>query len=184
MLRMLAFQPAGAVEIDVLSSAASRGARPPVAQKAKPQVAKSVAAKAVKNAAPAVDADWSTIVSSLQLRGAVRQLADNCALAEFDGSEMKLAVNKLSEHLLTDQLQGRLVDALCKGYGKKLRVQFEVLSDQIDSAASRGADASARQMQAAKDSIQNDPNVRELVDMFDAQVEEESIRPAGKADTE
>ena len=152
-------------------------------KKAVPQVAKSVNAKTVKKSAPAVDADWSTIVGSLQLKGAVRQLADNCALVEFDGSEMKLAVNKLSQHLLTEQLQGRLVDALGKGYGKKVRVQFEVLSDEIDSVASREADASSRQMQAAKDSIENDPNVRKLVDMFDAQVEEESIRPAGKADT-
>ena len=183
MLRMLAFQPAGAVDIDVLPPAASRGAHAAAAKKAVPQVAKSVTANAAKNSAPAVDADWSTIVGSLQLKGAVRQLADNCALVEFDGSEMKLAVNKLSQHLLTEQLQGRLVEALGMGYGKKVRVQFEVLSDEIDSVASREADASSRQMQAAKDSIENDPNVRKLVDMFDAQVEEESIRPAGKADT-
>ena len=47
----------------------------------------------------------------------------------------------------------------------------------IDTVASRQADASAQKMQAAKESIKNDPNVHQLMEMFDATVEADSVKP-------
>ena len=84
----------------------------------------------------------------------------------------------MSEHLLTDQLQKRLVDALQGSFDKNLRVDITVVDSNVETVASRVADKTALEMQAAQNSIENDPNVRDLVDMFGAEVEQESIRPA------
>jgi len=175
LLRMVAFQPAG----NVPAAAPPRGG-PSVAVPVSGSSAgaRSSAPKAkATQPAPSADADWPTIVESLQLKGAARQLADNCALASRTDKEIKLELNRMSEHLLTDQLQKRLVRTLQESFGKSLRVEIVVIDGDVETVASRVADESASQMQAAQNSIENDPNVRDLMDMFGAEVEQESIRP-------
>jgi hypothetical protein len=43
-------------------------------------------------------------------------------------------------------------------------------------------DESAQQLEVAKESIKNDPNVQQLMEMFDATVEADSIRPTDRKD--
>ena len=50
----------------------------------------------------------------------------------------------------------------------------------VETVAKREADESALKIQAAQNSIENDPNVRDLVDMFGAEVEQDSIRPVSE----
>ena len=50
-------------------------------------------------------------------------------------------------------------------------------SAQIDTIAERQADDSSQRLQKAHDAIHNDPNVQQLVDIFGATVEPDSIQP-------
>jgi DNA polymerase-3 subunit gamma/tau len=180
LLRMVAFQPAGSAPVAAPQSAPVR-ARPATGDSGASAIAPIAPMAGAKVPPPAAaDADWPTIVDSLQLKGAVRQLADNCALVSRSETEFKLELNKMSEHLLTEQLQKRFVTALQDSYGKKLRVDISVIDGSVETVASREADESALKMQAAQNSIENDPNVRDLVDTFGAEVEQESIRPVQK----
>jgi DNA polymerase-3 subunit gamma/tau len=176
LLRMLAFQPAASVAAKTAGSAA------PAAVK------RSVPAAAPRNAAPAVaaaavstlpaEADWPTIIEALQLKGAVRQLAENSALQGRDDSEIRLTLSRKNELLLTDQIKKRLTDAVKATLGEALRVSFTLVDDKLDTIAAQGADQSARRIEAARQAIENDPNVQELVDVFGAKVQPDSIRPA------
>ena len=56
-------------------------------------------------------------------------------------------------------------------------VEFQVIADAGQTIARENLDKSAQQLQAAKDSIANDPQLQELVDLFGAEVEPDSIRP-------
>lgn len=176
LLRMLAFQPAeGAGSTGDIAATRSMSAAPTVAAKdpVRPSGAQAGAMKAV----PAADADWSTIIKTLQFKGAVRQLAENCMVELHTASEMKLAIQRVNEYLLTEQLQKQLVRALQDAYGTSLRVSFNVVQGEIKTIAAEIADGSAARLESAKDSIQNDPKVQELIEMFGAKIDAESVQP-------
>jgi DNA polymerase-3 subunit gamma/tau len=179
LLRMLAFQPA-----DVLAGAGGGGVPKPVPVKDKKPAAGAAAvipADAVTSSAAATvipaDADWPQIIQALNLTGAARHLAESCSLASSDGQFFGLHVPRASEYLLTEQQKKTLLDSLHAVLGASARLEFTLVDDAVDTIATRTADESAKKMQAAHDSIEQDPNVQKLVDMFGATVEKESIRP-------
>jgi DNA polymerase-3 subunit gamma/tau len=93
--------------------------------------------------------------------------------------------NRGQQYPTQDQQQKVLVDSLQAALGSSVNAQFTVVDDAVDTIATRTADESAKKMQAAHDSIEQDPNVQQLVDMFGATVEKESIKPVnGKTSPE
>jgi DNA polymerase-3 subunit gamma/tau len=179
LLRMLAFEPGAAA-----------GGVPPVSNE--PNTGGGLKGNhtggtdtgvAAKPAAPiAADAGWEQIVGSLHLGGAARQLAESCHLAARKGSAFTLEVPRASEYLLTDQQRQALVEALKAELGADLTVKF-VMVDSTQATIADQKSASSRQgMQAAQDSIHNDPNVKQIVEVFNATVEEDSIKPVNGHD--
>ncbi|MGI9291573.1 MAG: DNA polymerase III subunit gamma/tau [Gammaproteobacteria bacterium] len=173
ILRMVAFQPAAAVPMaagvpPAAASASSSGG-------AGPRAAAPVAATTV-----AADADWEALIDQLGLKGAVRQLAQCCVIGEREASSIRLDIHSSSEYLLTDKQKQALTEAIQVGLGADMRVSFQVVDETIDTVSSRQADASAQKMQDAKESIKNDPNVHKLMEMFDATVEADSVKPVNQ----
>lgn len=183
LLRMLAFQPV--VDRDPLTAGSEKPASPPVRAGAPAKAAAGTHTGARQSVSLAADADWPSITDALQLRGAVRGLAENCALRARTPSELQLAIHRRNEYLLTERLQTQLTGALQDALGKTLRVTFQVVDDDIHTVAAEAEKASATQRDSARESIQQDPTVRELIQMFDATVDEDSVRPltgSGAAD--
>jgi DNA polymerase-3 subunit gamma/tau len=179
LLRMLAFQPA-----DELAGTAGSGTQRSAPTDAKQMGSGSTASAAaapVASSAKAVeiapDADWPQVIKALNLNGAARHLAESCDLASSDGQLFRLNVPRANEYLLTEQQKKTLLDSLRAALGASARLEFTVVDDAVDTIATRTADESAKKMQAAHDSIEQDPNVQQLVDMFGAKVEKESIKP-------
>ena len=125
----------------------------------------------------ATGSEWEAMIGQLGLKGAVRQLAQCCAIGEHEGNNIRLDLHSSSEYLLTEKQKQALTKALQKGLGENMRVTFQVVDDDIDTVSSREADASARKLRAAQESIKNDPNVHQLMEMFDATVEADSVKP-------
>jgi DNA polymerase-3 subunit gamma/tau len=188
LLRMLAFQPADALSATG-GSGPQRSAPAAGKQTSSGSNASAAAAAPVPSSAKvaelAADADWPRFIQALNLSGAVRQLAESCSLASRDGDSFRLNVPRTSEYLLTEQQQKVLIDSLQVALGSSANAQFTVVDDAVETIATRTADESAKKMQAAHDSIEQDPNVQQLVDMFGATVEKESIKPVnGKTSPE
>ena len=176
LLRMLAFQPADRSG-QAADSAGKANLAAAVAAPAKDVARRSGNQARVAMPVPADDADWPAIIKTLQFKGAVRQLAENCMLEAHTKSEMRLAIHRVNEYLLTEQLQKQLIKALQDAYGKGMRVSFNVVQDELKTIAAEVADESAAKLESAKDSIQNDPNVQELIEMFGATIDDESVQP-------
>ena len=136
------------------------------------------ASSGVKRPAPIDDSDWPGIVASLAIDGAARQLAENCALEYGTPFELCLSLNERNQHLLTDQLKPRLIDALQTRLGKGLKVSFTIREHIGDTVAAQEGRQAEQHMQKARTAIETDPNVRKLVDLFGAEVDTESVRPA------
>jgi len=165
LLRMLAFRQAG----DAVPPATAAGSAP-----AKAAVSDSAPQSAAPVASQPNTADWGQIISGLGLQGAVRQLAEFCSITDRDSERLCLQLPASAEYLLTEQMQQKLVDTIKQGLGVT-SVELQIVAEEFDTLAGQATSESANQLRAAEDSIANDPNVQELMDVFGAKID--SIKP-------
>jgi DNA polymerase-3 subunit gamma/tau len=160
LLRMLAFAPAEAGA----AAQASGAPRPAAAPAAGPKKNRD-------------DGDWQQVVERLGLTGMARVLAQHCELVTRDAARVELRIAQTHQHLLEGPFQERLKGALQQYFGSPLRLAIQVAADAGGSpAAIADRDRRERQEQAIA-GIERDPFVRELVESFDARVNESSIKP-------
>jgi DNA polymerase-3 subunit gamma/tau len=172
LLRMLAFryaepgamaaEPAGE-PVAKPSPAARRGAAPPAGQSA---------------AAPREGESWEDMIERMGLGGATRQLARHCSLVARDGSLVRLEIDRAHEILATPAQQERLRAALAGYFRTELRLQLEISRPGEETPAERERREALERQRGAEAAIATDPLVKELEKVFDATVDEESIRPA------
>jgi len=172
LLRMVAFHPerqqAGlpaAPGVAVPARPLPAAPRPP-AQQPSPKV----------TAAGADIGDWSAFVQTLSLDGAARQLAAHCALAAQSPFELRLTLARRNDHLLTDNLRNRLVVAVQERLGTAVKVQFAVAEAADDTPAARQAQTEDDELRLARERIAADSNVKQMAELFGAEVIPESIR--------
>lgn len=131
------------------------------------------------NAKVAVDDinDWPNFVAGLALGGAAHQLATHSAVTACSPFEIRLCIERRNEHLLTDNLKSRLTAAIQQRVGSGIAVQISVTDKTLETAAARVVDRGAQAMRKAHDAIENDPDVQQLVDLFEGTVVPDSIQP-------
>ncbi|HSI95258.1 MAG: DNA polymerase III subunit gamma/tau [Methylophilaceae bacterium] len=125
----------------------------------------------------AFDGNWRGLVDKLKLSGMARMLAQNCALLEFEGHQMRLSVPPEHKHLLDNTYQEKLRATLKEHFGKQLQVSIEISGNAIDTPARQiNQEKAARQAQAEA-SIKSDPFVHDLMESFGATIIPSTIKP-------
>jgi len=165
LLRMKAFAPASDGH-GVSAAPAPREDSPPVPGAAP--------ADSKKNAA---DPEWRELIDQLGITGAGRMLAQHCELAGRGAGRIELRLAQAHQHLLEGPYQERLKAALERYFGERLRLVITLTEAAGGSPAALADRAQQRQQAEALAAIEEDPFVRELVENFDAQVIESSIKP-------
>jgi len=186
LLRMLAFTP-GPAPVQTARSV-------PVTQQSSPQalprpMTAATIAKAVQPAPPLVAPesatpsawDWLKIVADLKLGGMAKMLADHCELVLHEDDQILLRVGEAHKHLLDRAYQDKLVSTLRDRHGAALQIKFEIgaAAGQTPQQV-RTRERDARQAKAVA-AIESDPFIRELVEQFDARIDESTIRPLGES---
>ncbi len=174
LLRMLAFRPAPASAGG--ESGSSRSTPKAVPSNAAPKVAH---AKSARNQTLPKSKwetpDWTSLIAELALPGAVRLLAGNCSYLRRDGATVLLSIDPRSESLLTRPRKAALAEALSNRFGETLSVDItidEAVGETPMQEETRRAD---ERIEAAKATLEADPNVRSLKDMFGAEMKADSI---------
>jgi DNA polymerase-3 subunit gamma/tau len=168
LLRMLAFRP-------------DDGARKPAEPPAATAVRSAPPAKQIIETAPrglAADASWSERVAAMNLDGATRQLARQCAWLGREASAIRLSLPPDMAFLLLPARKQALERALSDQLGEAIQLQIESVS--ADSAASPAQDAARQQIerqQASEKAVHDDPRVRAFKEQFGAVVRPGSIQP-------
>jgi DNA polymerase-3 subunit gamma/tau len=184
LLRMVAFQPAGDAQVPesaVPPVSSNAAAQSPARKPAAAPVRKSGPAQSTEGpASPEELQDWPAFVSGLNLEGAARQLAENIALESSSPFELRLSLQRRNEHLLTDKLKGRLVASIQGRVGSDVRVHISVTDETGETTAALAAEQAQNDLDQAKNAIEQDPKVRELVDMFAGEIVPDSIQPVRK----
>ena len=170
LLRMLAFRPAA----DNAAGAGSSGksiAKPPA------KAASGAKSKPAAAARSWQEPDWGQLMGDLGLTGSLRMLAGSCALDRREGDTVYFRLDPLSEPLLTRQRKDALAAALSRYFGEQLSVDVRIAESTPESPhvqENRMADA---RLAAARESLESDPNVQTLKNMFGAELKADSIEP-------
>jgi DNA polymerase III subunit gamma/tau len=192
LLRMLAFRPDGAAGGGKADSAADRravsGSRGP-ASVPKTQSRPSRAgggtdpaprpappAPASGTGAPSGKVDWPVVLQSLDVRGPARQLADHCTLLANAAGGWQFVLAPDKAHLNTQQLRGRLEAALREQFGRDLRVTVSIGTPPGPTPAELRKANEDERMRTARESLEEDPNVKALQAAFDATLEADTVR--------
>lgn len=183
LLRMLAFRPADTGEsLPASPPAASRAPRSRVTGAASRAALPSPPAAAKSSGRPSrqaetgwQDPDWASLLPTLSLGGAARLLAGNCAYRRREGDTLLFSLDSRFEGMLTPPRQAALAEALSKHYGEILKVHIEPDPGGAETpyqAESRFAD---KNLEAARRTLEDDPNVQMLKSLFGAEFMPESI---------
>jgi DNA polymerase III subunit gamma/tau len=172
LVRMLAFRPASAAGVNAGSGGGARAA----ATSGSP-LPSSVAGPVVRPAsAGAIDpVQWSRVIGDLDVTGAARQLATNCALIEHRGNTLRLAIDPKVAR--TPPQVERLTQALAKYLGGQVKLEFVEGVATVETPSQHGERRSAEALEAARRVLEEDPTVREMKTRFGATLHPESVRP-------
>ena len=102
-------------------------------------------------------------------------LAGNCALEERSGDTVHLSLDPRSESLLTRQRKDAIADALSEHFGEKLAVDISVSEASSETPHQKAERVSDERIDAARKSLESDPNVQTLKNMFGAELKPDSI---------
>ena len=175
LLRMLAFQPGGDVRQPTRGEQNRGAAARPLKNQTKSGEAAAAAAPAEETAWQ--DPDWSELISSIEISGAGKLLASNCTYVRRQKNVLHLCLDKKSETLLTKSTQAALARALCTHFDESLRLDISIGENGTATPIQEEARRVDEKYEAARASIEADPNVKALQDMFGAELNADSIEP-------
>ena len=189
LLRMLAFRPSGADAVVRAPSAANAAPLAPgpsthasapsaPATAGQPAGATAGATASAANISTDISADnWATIVPLLDIQGAARQLASNCAWAGYDQGLIRLRLDARSQQLRTRQIEEKLVQALARHLGRSVRLQIDVVEASVETPARQQARATDEKLESARSALNEDPLVRAVKERLGGSVVAESVKP-------
>jgi DNA polymerase-3 subunit gamma/tau len=179
LLRMLAFRPARvhAAGGDAGGSAgkgvAARPGKGGDAGGSSPRAARAPAAAAQTWKDP----DWARLVADLRLTGPLRILAGNCALDRREGNTVYFSLDPRSDALLTRQRKDALARALSRHFGEELVVDIRIAESTPETPQEQENRVADERLVAAQKSLESDPNVQTLKNIFGAELKTDSIEP-------
>jgi DNA polymerase-3 subunit gamma/tau len=178
LLRMLTFQPGRSIDTAEPggSVAAAPGSQQPSAAPGKLKVVEPPQAKSAFSELQR-PSDWGTVIQALALTGAAKLLAANCAWLRSDDDTVHLGLDRRSESLLTRSRQQAIADALSAKFGRALKVEITMAASAAETPIQEQARRSDEKLEAARESLEADPNVKALRDLFGAQLNTDSIEP-------
>jgi DNA polymerase-3 subunit gamma/tau len=193
LLRMLAFRPLPEGAGDALSptgrpTAASPPRTSPPAVVSSRSPAPSVVRTSPAPVSPATgktvvlpaDLDWLALVETLGLTGTPYQLALNCALARVEETTLRLTLAESHRLLFNKERERRVEQAVQARFGPGVRVAIGVaLAVATPTPAQILEQRQQEREAAARAAIEQDPYVQAFREVFDAEIDPQSIHPLG-----
>lgn len=181
LLRMLAFKPVSADGLSATAPSQAGSVKPVTTQpvsETKTEVEttqKPIASSVAKNTNAL--SEWSDIVTQLNLNGVLNQLAMNCSLIKREEQRFLLVVDPTYQNLLTKERQDKLNEALNELFNKKMTVEIEVKQAEKETPAMQEKRKEQERLDVAQQALEDDANVKKILDTFQAQINTESIQP-------
>jgi len=112
----------------------------------------------------------------MNLVGLVNELARNCVLKFQDKDKIELSLTPSSKFLLNKNLEERLNDAVKNKLGSDIELIIKIEDSDVESPSETDTRIKKELKNTAKEVVKNDPDVKSLVDTFDATIDQDSIQ--------
>lgn len=180
LLRMLCFRPQQVTGSDADSGPSrvvtAKRSEQPSAPKQTSKVARESAQNSSARAAMSWDdPDWGSLIATIKLPGAVRLLAGSCALLKREGNTVYLSIDPKSQSYLTRPRKEALANALSEMFGETLTIDISVGEAADETPLQEETRIADEKIEAAIASLESDPNVKTLQDMFGAELKTDSV---------
>jgi DNA polymerase-3 subunit gamma/tau len=177
LLRLHAFRPDGG-----RPAAAPMPSRPSAIVPQAPAATVATASAVSESPRPPIQAgeqpdDWHAIVARLGLSGLPKQLAQHCELAQMAGDLVSLRLPPAHKSLLGKFQQDKLQAELEMLFGRPLRLTIALADAEGETPAERHRNEKRERQDKAIAAIEQDGFVREVIDLFDASIDESTIKP-------
>ncbi|MGI9310006.1 MAG: DNA polymerase III subunit gamma/tau [bacterium] len=123
---------------------------------------------------------WATCIEQSGLGGLPRELMMNAAPVSADGDALRLTLAAAHRPLLNPDRVQQAERQLSKYLARPLKLHVALNADGAqggETPSQQQHRANREKHKAAAQAFENDPNVQELVDLFDAEIVADSIRP-------
>jgi DNA polymerase III subunit gamma/tau len=178
LLRMLAFRPV-AVGRD-LEPDAQNVSRPSTDDALVGTVGIAEPVSAAASGASTVASAWKETVERIAANGLIKELLNNMTLDSIDETKIDLVLDESCAKLLSKERETALKQVLEQHYGRPLQVSVRTGAPSAPTPAQQKSRLQSEEQRAAVEAINSDPNVRALREKFNARVNPDSIRPAGR----
>ncbi|VAW78212.1 DNA polymerase III subunits gamma and tau [hydrothermal vent metagenome] len=121
--------------------------------------------------------DWKNMIQSMQLLGPVRQLANYCSYEGQQEGIFRLALDPKYEAICSEDMRSRLEQAIKNTFGKELTLKMNFRGSKIESPVQTDKRKNNERHQEAVDSLKQDSTVKEIQNMFDAEISPDMVRP-------
>ena len=120
--------------------------------------------------------EWEGIVESLGLEALARELAMNSILQSQESDVFTLTLNESQVHLNNERLEKRLEQALQQHFGESTKLVVN-MGVAISTPAAKVKARYAKKVDTARVALEKDETVRQLKEVFGAEMQQDSIRP-------
>ena len=186
LIRMLAFRPVSPVTYQQTVKVQPSGSEPgQVRMTAKVESStteqeirqnqNSKSVSGINNSAIAPD-DWRDVIDEMALAGLVREFAGHCILREHTKDKIHLVLSPAQEHLLNTAQKDRLHAALKTRFGDHIKMVLTVENPDSETPAQRKIREEQGKQLMAEKSVESDPNIKLMKELFDATIDKNSIR--------
>ena len=120
---------------------------------------------------------WQDMINTMELVGLVNELARNCVLKSQDKDKIELLLKPSCDFLLKENLKVRLEKVIKEKLGSDIKLIINIEESDTESPAEADARIKKDKQNVAKEAVKNDPDVKSLLDTFDATIDQDSIQP-------
>ncbi len=173
----LARQPSAAYRTETALSSVAADTVPREAPQPPPAAASRVVTPAAAERSDKAAPDWHQILSELKVTGMARELAQHCELRLLEAGQIALRLAPIHRHLQMKPAQDKLQQALSEYFGRALVLRIELAETEGATPAATAQREREVQQEKAVAAIEQDGFVRDVIEMFDAQLIESSIKP-------
>jgi DNA polymerase-3 subunit gamma/tau len=131
-------------------------------------------------AAPSATAaiDWRQIIADLKLGGMVRELAQHCAWVGIEDGAVRLRLAPAHRSLMMNRsAQDKLQAELAQHFGQPLRLVIDIAEIEGETPAEQLRSEQRERHERAVEALEQDGFVRDMIDLFDATLNESSVKP-------
>ncbi len=125
---------------------------------------------------------WAAYAQTSGIEGISKELAMNMVPRSEEGGILTMVLDERAQHLFNDARLEKInqhLTTITAGNAPKIRVLIESISSvEMETPSLQKKRIIEETQQAAEQSFREDPNVQELVKLFDAEIIDDSVRPA------